>query len=169
MTILYFLRHATAELLQPGMSDSDRCLVLKGQQQAAKVAQFMLAHRIQPDMSFTSCYPRAKQTAAIVCQQMLIAPAEEVSWLNLATPQTHSLPALRQLTARYTGQQVLLVGHEPDLSLLISRLLGTEHALLKIRKASLTCLVCLNTVSEQHHTDTEKWYLNWSVPAKLMQ
>lgn len=161
MTTLYFLRHATAEVVRPGQLDIDRCLIDKGRQQATKVANFMLRHGINPQQVFTSPYPRALQTAAIVCEQALLAPAAEVNWLALETPVEQALQALAQARA-HLPEQCLLVGHEPDLSLLISRLLGSEFPVLKVRKASLTCL--------QLGVDSTlaPCAMQWSIPVKLM-
>lgn len=175
MLTLYFLRHATAEVIRPGQLDIDRCLVDKGRQQAVRVGNFMLKQGINPQQVFSSPYPRAMQTAAIVCEQALLASADEVDWLALETPVTDSVAAL-QAQLRKSSTPTLFIGHEPDLSRLISHLLGADLPVLKVRKASLTCLqLAAATPSLQHAepaavaiTEQPVWTLQWSVPVKFM-
>lgn len=174
MTTLYFLRHATAEVIRPGQLDIDRCLVDKGRQQAMRVGSFILKQGLNPQRVFSSPYPRAIQTAAIVCEQALLAPAEEVDWLALDTPVTDSVEALQGLLTQLPAQS-LLIGHEPDLSLLISHLLGVDMPILKVRKASLTCLRLAEPQQSQQLELAAAapiaqacWRLQWSVPVKFM-
>ncbi|MDX3773095.1 histidine phosphatase family protein [Chromatiaceae bacterium AAb-1] len=152
---LYFLRHATAEVVRPGQLDIDRCLIEKGRLQARRVADFIGRHAIHPQQVLSSPYPRAVQTAAIVCKDAALPRAEEVSWLALGTDTETIITGLQALPGH-----TLLVGHEPDFSLLISRLLGKEHAVLNIRKASLTCLAW--------QPDDGGYQLQWLVPCKFM-
>ena len=156
---LYFLRHATAEVVRPNQLDIDRCLVEKGRLQARRVAHFMQRHTIEPELVLTSPYPRAIQTAAIVCKEAELTPARELDWLALTTDSQSALSQLYQQLPELP-QHTLLVGHEPDISALISLLLGCHQPALRIRKASLTALAyCEISNSLQ---------LEWSVPAKFM-
>ena len=156
---LYFLRHATAEVIRPNQLDIDRCLIEKGRLQARRVADFMQRHNLNVQQVLTSPYPRAVQTAAIVCKSAGFAAATEQPWLALETPVEQAITQL-QLLWPTLAEHTLLVGHEPDFSLLISRLLGTDMPVINIRKASLSCI----SVSE-HLTQAE---LQWSMPARFM-
>ena len=156
---LYFLRHATAEVIRPNQLDIDRCLIEKGRLQARRVADFMQRHNLNVQQVFTSPYPRAVQTAAIVCKSAGFAAATEQSWLALETPVEQAITQL-QLLWPTLAEHTLLVGHEPDFSKLISRLLGMAMPVINIRKASLSCI----SVSE-NLTQAE---LQWSVPARFM-
>lgn len=155
---LYFLRHATAEVIRPGQLDIDRCLIDKGRAQAMRVAEFMAQQAIRPAKVFSSPYPRAMQTAAIVCQQAQLAAVEEVPWLALETPVEAALEAISAAKLSWPST-VLLIGHEPDFSLLVSKLLGLDSARLKIRKSSLTCL----------ELTVDGALLHWSVPVRFMR
>ncbi|WP_134057708.1 MULTISPECIES: phosphoglycerate mutase family protein [Rheinheimera] len=156
---LYFLRHATAEVIRPNQLDIDRCLIEKGRLQARRVAAFMQRYAITPEAVFSSPYPRAVQTAAIVRKEAGLAQVQELPWLALDTGAVTSSTLLRQLLPNLPAH-TLLVGHEPDLSALISRLLDSGGSAFKIKKASLTCL-CY-----QH--DSQSFQLEWSIPAKFM-
>jgi len=156
---LYFLRHATAEVIRPNQLDIDRCLIEKGRLQARRVADFMQRHNINVQQVLTSPYPRAAQTAAIVCKTAGFTAASEQPWLALETPVEQAVAQLQLLWPTLV-EHTLLVGHEPDFSMLISRLLGTDMPVINIRKASLSCI----SVSE-HLTQAE---LQWSMPARFM-
>ncbi len=159
---LYFLRHATAEVIRPNQLDIDRCLIEKGRLQARRVAQFMLRHQIAPLRVFSSPYPRAMQTAAILCKEAQLPSAIEQDWLALGTDTELAQQQLTPLLAEPTlvQQHTLFIGHEPDFSQLISALLGLSSPQLNIKKASLTCLAyCYSNNSFE---------LQWSIPAKFM-
>ena len=156
---LYFLRHATAEVIRPNQLDIDRCLIEKGRLQARRVAHFMQRHNISPEVILSSPYPRAIQTAAIVCKEADLVQARERDWLALATDSQSALSQLHQQLPTLP-QHTLLVGHEPDFSTLLSLLLGNHQPALKIRKASLTCLAYCEV--------SNSFQLEWSVPAKFM-
>jgi len=133
--LLYLLRHADADT--PAASDDARALSEKGQVQARKVARFCEAHDMQLPLVLSSPLRRAHETAQPVAEalgaDLLIAP-----WLASGMhPQT----ALEELRAHRALGSVILVGHEPDFSLLAAHLLGlpTNNA-IHIRKASLTLL-----------------------------
>lgn len=178
MSTLYFLRHATAEVILPDQDDRARCLIEKGKQQAAKVGQFMVRHDISPQRVFTSPYPRASETAAIVCEQAKLTSATEVDWLALNTPPRHALEALQYLIPHLPAHS-LFVGHEPDLSQLISLIVSAQsplrEPLLKVRKASLTCLQlnttltgCVTPGIGSNDPAAVNGLIQWSVPVKFM-
>lgn len=159
---LYFLRHATAEVARPNQLDIDRCLIEKGRLQARRVAAFLQRQGLQPQRVLTSPFPRAVQTAAIVSRDAGLAIAEEQSWLALGTPLDESQSALNNMLPELPVH-TLLVGHEPDFSILISALLGTMQRtlqpVLKVKKATLSSLkVTGENVAE----------LQWSLPCKFM-
>ncbi|MDP5191138.1 SixA phosphatase family protein [Rheinheimera baltica] len=156
---LYFLRHATAEVIRPNQLDIDRCLIEKGRLQARRVAAFMQRNAIVPEAVFSSPYPRAAQTAAIVRKEAGLPAEQELEWLALTTDSQFAYQQLQQLLAELPTH-ALLVGHEPDLSLLIGSLLGSENMAFKIKKASLTCLC--------YQADQNSFQLEWSIPAKFM-
>ena len=159
MKTLYFLRHATADIIRPNQLDIDRCLIEKGRLQARRVAAFMQRHNLRVQQVLSTPYPRAVQTAAIVCKETGFAAASEQPWLALETPLQQALAQL-QLLWPTLAEHTLLVGHEPDFSLLISRLLDMPQPGINIRKASLSCI----SVSE----GLTQAQLQWAVPARFM-
>lgn len=161
LTSVYFLRHATAQEPEPGLADADRPLTEKGLHQTRAVAGFCERQSLRPGVLLTSPLLRAVQTASVFSQQLHGCPRPEtVDWLRIGTPATD---ALREVRARLVRQEgpLWLVGHEPALSELISRLLGSTASIVQVKKASLTC-VELDAGTLQHGQ------LLWSVPCALM-
>lgn len=127
---LYFLRHATAE------PDGERPLSDVGRKESKQVASWLADRKLELDALFTSPLPRAEQTARIVGRALDIEP-EVADALDCGA----SLSGLRGLLAGCgSGDRVMLVGHEPDFSQIISELVGGGQVDLK--KAGLARVSC---------------------------
>jgi phosphohistidine phosphatase len=135
---LYVLRHGLAvEQTIPGFkSDSDRPLLPEGQKKTQRLAAMLSGIKVSFDLILTSPYLRATQTAGIIAE-VLRAKKPEIS-KNLAPGNT-----LKQLIEELDHRpspmdNVLLVGHEPQLSRLISILVtGKPGLALELKKGGL--------------------------------
>ena len=155
MTI-YFLRHADAESM--ASSDFERNLTPKGLEQAAKVGRFCKAHGLAPDKILTSPLNRARQTAEIVAKAL---GAESVvqDWLACGM-RLETL--LMELSAQGKVESLLVVGHEPDFSSVISELIGASEGYgVLVTKASLTAV-------ELPWMEAGSGQLQFSIPVRLM-
>ncbi len=154
--LILFLRHAEAG---DAADDFSRQLTPRGVAQSEKVAKFMAANGLTPDLLITSPVVRARQTADTVCGILAGVKLRIGDWLSCGmAPETcfEELSAFRDLDA------VALVGHEPDFSEAISWILGMEsQEALHIRKASLTVV----TVSSFARGGGR---LEFSIPVRLM-
>lgn len=153
---LLLLRHADANT--EAATDDARKLSGKGESQAKKVARFIEASELEPDLVLTSPVRRAHETAEIVAEHLgveLIA----VPWAACGMqPET----ALGELRAYAKFDRVILVGHEPDFSMLAAHLLGLrDNAQIRIRKASLTFLELAAMAPGAAR-------LQWSMPCRFM-
>ncbi len=154
--LLYLLRHANADTV--AASDEERALTEKGQAQARKVARFCAERELRPDLILTSPLLRTRQTAAPIGERLglevFVTP-----WLASGMTPEDAVAGLRE-HGEFFG--VMLVGHEPDFSLLIAHLLGLpNHVQILVRKASLTLLE-LRTPRAGAGT------LHFSLPCRLM-
>ena len=134
---LYLLRHADAAEIRT--SDAARELTPKGIGQAKTVAQFCARKQVRPVLILTSPYRRTVQTAEIVAEALHLegGPQAEEFLASGMEPET----ALSELQAFGWAQSLLVVGHQPDLGLLASSLLGLPDAGgLPVSKAMLICL-----------------------------
>ncbi len=157
---IYLLRHTKAEERSVLRADVDRCLVEKGRQQALRVGAFIRRQQLEPQLVLTSPYPRALQTAMLVAASAdLSCDVAEVLWLAHGTAgQTQYqqlLQALPDLPA-----QTLLVGHEPELSALLSLCLGQSASAIQIKKGTLLCL---------QYVPATGFRLYWLLPCHLLR
>lgn len=133
--LLYLLRHANADTV--AARDSERALSEKGVQQAQKIARFCEAKELEPQVIISSPYLRAQQTAAAVAKHLKLELLIEPWLASGMQPES----AAEELRLRRDVERLMIVGHEPDLSGLISHLLGMpDEGNIEIRKGSLTAL-----------------------------
>ncbi len=161
---LYLLRHAIAVArgTEGFRRDSDRPLTDAGRSKLRRVVRGMNALGLSFDLILTSPYLRAQQTAEIV--------AEAMDAGSRLRPSPHLAPDgdPRALIAAIASRSaadasVLLVGHEPCLSQLISVLLcGDERAVVRMKKAGL-CKLAAQTLRYGRCASLE-WLL---APAQL--
>jgi phosphohistidine phosphatase len=139
---LYILRHGLAvERGTPGFeNDARRPLTPKGRRQLRKITDAIGAMKLRPDVILSSPLVRARQTAEIVASglklERRLAFADELSPGGNVKKLTVKIGALEPLP-----ENLLLVGHEPDLSKMISLLVtGKTSAGFALKKAGLAKL-----------------------------
>ena len=155
--LLYLLRHA--EAVDHAESDAVRELTEKGVAQARKVGKYCRKNELIPAVILTSPFTRAEQTARLVAKEM---PAAEFIVEPMLRAGMQPEAALEELRAYANFKSLMLVGHEPDFSLLAAHLLGSPlREILRLRKASLTALE-LSALRPGAAT------LQFSIPSKLM-
>jgi phosphohistidine phosphatase len=121
--MIWLLRHGHAADPEPGQSDAERPLTEKGEEQA-RVAGLALAKLGIPiDACLASPRVRARDTARLACEALGI----EVE-LEPALAGGHFDPVL---LAEGRGENVLLVGHEPDFSHAVQELTGAQVRMKK--------------------------------------
>jgi phosphohistidine phosphatase len=118
--VLYLLRHGDAE--EGNGNDDVRRLTAKGERQARAAGQALTALGAELDACLTSPKLRAAETARLACEAVRIEPeiAEEL--------RGGGFDALALTAGR---GDVLLVGHEPDLSSEVARLTGAKARMRK--------------------------------------
>lgn len=118
------MRHA---LTESGWQkpDPDRCLLPDGEAQTENMAQKMAAAGITPDAVWTSPAMRASQTAEIVTRQL--CPNVEIEIVRqLYYDDEYSVADLIEICPD-TINCLLIVGHNPMVSRLVSRLSGSGN------------------------------------------
>jgi phosphohistidine phosphatase len=124
--LIYLLRHGDAE--NGDGDDAARRLTPKGRRQASAAGEALAALGANVDACLTSPKARAAETAELACAALGVEP-EEAGELRGGRFDALGLTAGRG--------DVLLVGHEPDLSDEVARLTGARA---KIRKGGLAVL-----------------------------
>ena len=138
---LFLLRHGLAvEPDTPGFKNDAVCpLTPKGRRQLGKVAQAMRRMELSFDVIWSSPLVRARQTAELVAKAL---PARPLALADDLSPGGNAGKLIKKLQAlKPAPENILLVGHEPDLSELLSRLVtGNTHAGFAFKKAGLAKL-----------------------------
>jgi phosphohistidine phosphatase SixA len=147
---LYFFRHGEADWPNWNKPDDERPLTKAGAKEVRKVAKLLSRLEIAPFI-LTSPLPRASQTAAIVAEVLDVEMGEES---NLRPG--FGAARLAKLLKKFSGRDLMLVGHEPDFSHTIRALTGGA---IKLSKAGIA-LVELNE-------SAVKGRLRWLVPPKI--
>lgn len=136
---LYILRHAIAVSREDARfrRDSERPLTAKGTAKLRKVVRGMKALGLSFDLILTSPYVRARETAELVADGLGAATKVERT-PNLAPDGDPRAVMTLIGSRRREGESILLVGHEPCLSRLISVLVsGDERTAITMKKAGL--------------------------------
>jgi phosphohistidine phosphatase len=129
---LVLIRHAEAEPRDPSVPDPTRRLTRKGERTARRIGKTLRRLGLDDARVLTSPAERALATARIVSTR-LRQPEGALTVEDRLAPGGSVSGALEALSNQ--GGVIVLVGHEPELSRLASRLLVGRHRLpLRLRK-----------------------------------
>jgi len=138
---LYVLRHGIAvDRGTPGYErDADRSLTPAGREKMEQAARGMAALGLKFDVILTSPYVRARETAEMVAEVLGLGKRLEVC--DALAPGGSRQDLLKRLKEGSAKSQVVVVGHEPDLSELIGELIAADpNTAIDLKKGSLACL-----------------------------
>ena len=165
---LFILRHGLAG--EPGASryknDADRPLTEEGKSKMRDIAKAMEDLELEFDLIVSSPFKRAHQTAAIVAEKLDLTKKFELSETLIPSGDTKEL--IVYLNHYKPGpKSVLLVGHEPYLSGLISLLItGERDGSVVLKKGGLAKL-CLEAPLKHGRCAALKWLLTPKVMVKI--
>ncbi len=156
---LYLLRHGVAvERGTPGFRvDSDRPLTPKGERGMKRIAAGIRALDFVPRVILSSPYVRARRTAEIVASELGIS--EDLKFSKHLAANADPTALVDELTQDFaTCASVMLVGHEPYMSGLISVLIsGDSDSVLVFKKGGL-CRLDIDSL-EYGRCGTMDWLL----------
>jgi phosphohistidine phosphatase len=118
--VLWLLRHGDAA---DGSPDAERPLTDKGERQSRAVGLALAALGVELDACLTSPKVRAADTARLACEPLGIEPQHE--------PKLAGGPFDAEALAAGLGDNVLLVGHDPDFSMAVHGLTGAQVRMKK--------------------------------------
>lgn len=134
--IVYLLRHGKAA--RPSFSvhsDYTRPLTNVGRREMRKIGQALNRLKIQPEILASSPLTRSIETAEIVSKYVGV---EVVQWDELK-PETHPFKTM-DVIEKLPVKSIMVVGHEPHLSNLISHMISATMLPLSLKKGSLACV-----------------------------
>jgi phosphohistidine phosphatase len=118
--VLWLLRHGDAA---EGSPDAERPLTEKGERQARDLGRALARLGVKLDACLTSPKVRAAETARLACEPLGIEPQHE--------PKLAGGPFDAEALAAGLGDNVLLVGHDPDFSMAVHALTGAQVRMKK--------------------------------------
>ncbi len=118
--MLWLLRHGDAA---DGSPDAERPLTEKGEAQSRAAGRALAALGVEMDACLTSPKVRAADTARLACEPLGIDPQHE--------PKLAGGPFDAEALAAGLGDNVLLVGHDPDFSMALHGLTGAQVRMKK--------------------------------------
>ena len=122
---LYILRHGKAGKRDGSFTDDrKRPLTAKGRKEMEEIALWIASSGIEPDWIATSPLVRARETAEIVARALGVMDRLE-EWEDLAFGQGPEA-ILEKLSAKGSGTQGMVVGHEPLLSETMAMLISSD-------------------------------------------
>jgi phosphohistidine phosphatase len=119
---LYLIRHGDAgDTMSWKADDAERPLTEKGAERFADLARSLVAGGLKVDAVVTSPLLRARQTAELLAAAAGVAVVEE----DLRVGPGFDAEALRAILGEHAKvDRIAFVGHEPDMSALVSTLIG---------------------------------------------
>lgn len=138
---LYLVRHAIAEEAgTPGYEDDSlRPLTEKGREKMKKIAQALCEVGVEPDLIVSSPFVRARQTADILARELKYK--KEPAYSDSLVPTGEPNDMIGEINEKYAVDELMLVGHEPNLSSLAGVLLAGNPGLsINLKKGGVCCL-----------------------------
>lgn len=111
---IFLVRHAAAVDEGPRITDEARWLTVEGRRVARAVGQTLKQQRVEPALIVSSPLVRALQTAELIADALDYLGAVET--LHALAPGVPARVAANDLAL--IGQDVLLVGHAPGISMI---------------------------------------------------
>jgi phosphohistidine phosphatase len=151
--LVYFFRHASAgESKSDPIKDEKRPLDREGVEQCGYVGRALAALEAHVDVIISSPLKRATQTASLVANELA---HEGKIVLDPALRPEAAYAQFRDLLTRYANQEaIMVVGHNPNLSEFLGRLIGGgSRAGVDLKKAGAA------RVEVNHHRGVLHWCL----------
>jgi len=160
---IYLIRHSNA--VDPGTpgyeDDSLRPLTEKGRDKMKDIASALKGLDVNPALIVSSPYVRAQQTAEILAKVLKYKP--ELAFSDALVPMGNADNIIGEINEKYSVDELVLVGHEPCLSVLIGTLTaGNPELAINIKNGGVCCLS-----SDDLHTE-RKAVLEWLLTPKIL-
>jgi phosphohistidine phosphatase len=139
---IYLMRHGVAVETEDAnfAVDSQRPLTANGRAHIDKIARALKKMEVKPNLILSSPYVRAEQTAAILAKEFNLQKHLILS--ELLVPEGKAEEIIDAIVENFMADEILIVSHEPCLSLLASFLAsGGLDMAINLRKGGVCCLL----------------------------
>ena len=157
--ICYLVRHGIAEERSPERADGERALTAEGIRKMRQAVDGLHRLGVKPGAIWSSPLCRTQETASLLTTGLGIKSSAICAALAPEGDQTALLTAMQTAPA-----PLMLVGHQPDLGMLASRMLtgDANGVFLPFKKGGVACITW-NGHEPAGHGQLE-WFLT---PAQL--
>lgn len=151
---LYLVQHGAAK---SEAEDPERALTDEGRRTVERVARFARGLNLRVGVIEHSEKLRARQTAEILAQQL--SPAQGIRQISGINPNDDVVPMSARLASLQT--KLMVVGHLPYLSRLVSRLVGLpgERSVVQFQMGGIVRL---------DRDNAGQWVVRWVLPAEVV-
>ncbi len=153
---LYLVRHSDAEKTQQGKRDEERKLIKEGRERIKAAASGWMYIISRLDLICSSPYARAMETAELIAE---IFEYEKEIIHDKSLAAGCFTKDLITLVNSLGAENIMVVGHQPDLSEHVSNLISSSGALVDFKKAALA------KISFNGKVNLAKGYLEYLVPS----
>lgn len=136
--IIYVMRHAEAVEENNTLPDEWRYLTEKGRLTAKKMSGAIARYGSKPRLTITSPLTRAVQTAEIAAEKACRKNVVIASALLLPGADINEL--VGYIKSCRDSKRIMVVGHEPQLGLLVAALLGCSDSSVTLKKGACVTL-----------------------------
>ena len=120
---IYLLRHAESPM-SPLIDDHSRPLSDTGKEDASTLAKYICDNKICFDLALCSTSDRTRETLAIIKDRSTNS-FREINYLDELYNASKS--KILEVISRHTNRSILVVGHNPGISKLISDFAGLDE------------------------------------------
>ncbi len=136
---IYLLRHGIATEREDPGTDSQRPLTSKGRDHMEKISAALKELKLKPDLILSSPYVRADQTATIFAKEFNMK--KKLQYTDLLTPEADPRALIDAIQKDYQVDELVLVGHYPNMGLLLNAFLGLNiDEQIVLKKGGICCL-----------------------------
>ena len=145
---IYLIRHAIAQQLgqKNDFTDEKRALTSQGRERMREIARGLKRLGVVPDLVMTSPLARAMETGDILAEALGLEH-KQIKRSDALLPGGSFDQLFAELKHQKRTESVALVGHEPDLSSLLSRIVSGDGSLsIPLKKGGVCCISVSETV-----------------------
>ena len=144
---LFVIRHGIAQQLEREneFSDEKRTLTKEGRERLSEEVKGLRKLGVEFDLMLTSPLIRAVETAEIIAAAMGLGKKDVRTTANLA-PGAPANVLFAEIKSHAGAESIALVGHQPDLGILASRIIQSEVDAIQLKKGGVCCINLSQTV-----------------------
>jgi phosphohistidine phosphatase len=147
---LYLIRHGLAQPLgqKNDFSDEKRALTSQGRDRMREIVRGLHRLGVALDLIMSSPLVRAVETASIVAEGLGM-DEKLIELTSNLSPGSSADELLAEIKQRKRTESLALVGHEPDLGLLVARIISSNgdcRMSIPLKKGGVCCIQVRQTV-----------------------